>query len=184
MTPRSLALATKALEGAGSREIPLAVARVYKVGHNRRVLLGVMFAVLTMTVLTNVLSLSSESFVRLIAMQFAMALLLGVIFVPIAVRTQRGDDMLAGGRLGLLVVTASGLRLFATPWRRPPVVQLALTLDDLAFAHVEPRRMVLDLPRFVFGHIAGTLAFEISGRDVVQLRRAIQLLEEAQDAQR
>jgi hypothetical protein len=83
----------------------------------------------------------------------------------------------------LLVITSNGVRLFR-PASRRRTAALVLTLhrDEIAFAHIEPRRSIFDLPRFVFGHIAGAMTYEVAGKDVLQLSQAIERLEEADAA--
>ncbi|MEO6122371.1 MAG: hypothetical protein ABIR32_01580, partial [Ilumatobacteraceae bacterium] len=90
--------------------------------------------------------------------------------------------LLDGARAALLVVTDTGVRLFPlSATRRVGSVALTLELDDLAFAHIEPRRSIFDLPRFVFGHLGGAMSYEIAGKDVLALRHAIERLEQSVD---
>ncbi len=177
-----LATATRALRDSGSREIPTAALKVNVVGHFRRLMIAMMIGILGMTVLSQFLDLSSKSFVALVITQLVIAAVLALALGAILVRTLKGDPALHGRRSGLVVITAKGLRLFSTAAsRRAPTPALHLDLDDLVFAHVEPRRSIFDLPRFVFGHIEGTMSYEIAGKDVLQLKHAIERLDESID---
>lgn len=182
MTPRMLALATKALRDNGSRENPSTAIRIGVIGQFRRQMIAVMIGVLGMTLLTQVLGLRGRSVISLLVTQFAIALVLIVILALVLARTLKGDPLLDGARAALLVITSTGLRLFPlSGFRRVGPVVLTLDIDDLAFAHLEPRRSIFDLPRFVFGHLGGAMSYEIAGKDVLQLRHAIERLEEASD---
>lgn len=177
-----LAAATKALRANGVIENPVAVVRVGVIGAFRRQMIAVMIGILGMTVLTQVLGLRGSSIVALLASQFALALALIIVLMQVLSRTLKGDPLLDGARAALLVVTDSGVRLFSySASRRVGPVALTLELDDLAFAHIEPRRSIFDLPRFVFGHLGGAMSYEIAGKDVLQLRHAIERLEASAD---
>ncbi len=182
MTPRRLAAATKALRAAGSREIPIAAVRVGVVGEFRRQVIGILLGILSVPVLSYVLGLDSKPYVVELVAQMAIAIVMVVMFALILVRTIKGDPTLHGARAGMVVVTAKGLRLFSLAGlRRVAAEVLTVPLDDLTFAHIEPRRSIFDLPRFVFGHPGGAMSYELQGKDVLQLGHAIARLEQPAD---
>jgi hypothetical protein len=182
VTPRMLATATKALRDNGVKENPVTAVRVGVVGQFRRQMIAVMIGILGMTALTQVLGLRDASVMALLLSQFALAVVLIIVLSQVLIRTLRGDPLLGGARAALLVVTNTGVRLFPlSGTRRVGAVALTLELEDLAFAHIEPRRSIFDLPRFVFGHIGGAMAYEIAGKDVLALRHAIEHLEASAD---
>ena len=182
MTPRRLAAATKALREAGSREIPIAAARLGVIGEFRRQVIGVLLGILSVPVLSYVFDLDSKPYLVELLLQVAIAVVMVTTFVLILMRTTKGDPTLQGARSGMVVVTSKGLRLFsAASRRRVPELVLTLPLDDLVLAHIEPRGSIFDLPRFVFGHAGGTMAYELQGKDVLQLTHAIERLEEPAD---
>ena len=177
-----LAVATTALRDNGVKENPVAVMRLGVVGVFRRQMIGLMLGILGMTALTQVLGLRGSSIIALLSAQVAMAVVLVVLLQLLLSRTLKGDALLDGARAALLVVTDSGVRLFPlSGLRRVGPVALTLELGDLAFAHIEPRRSIFDLPRFVFGHTGGAMSYEIAGKDVLSLRHAIERLEESAD---
>ena len=177
-----LATATRALRDNGVKDIPITAIRVGVIGQFRRQMIAVMIGILGMTALTQVLGLRGESLVVLLASQVALAVALILVLSQVLARTLKGDPLLDGARAALLVVTGTGVRLFPlSGTRRVGPVALTLELEDLAFAHIEPRRSIFDLPRFVFGHIGGAMSYEIAGKDVLALRHAIERLEASAD---
>ncbi len=182
MTPRLLAAATKALREGGSREIPVTAVQVGVVGQFRRIVIAVLISVLALPVISKVFGLDSKPYLVVFLTQFVMVILIGLVLTQALARTLKGDPILGGARSALIVVTAKGLRLFPlSGFRRIGALALTLDLDDLAFAHIEPRRSAIDLPRFVFGHLGGAMSYELPGKYVLQLRQAIERLDESID---
>ncbi len=182
MTPRMLATVTKALRDSGSREIPVTAIPVGVIGQFRRNVMAIIISLLALPVVSKVFELDSKPYLVVFLTQTVMVLLSALILIQALAWTLKGDPLLGGARSGLIVITSRGLRLFPLRGlRRLQPIALTLDLEDLAFAHVEPRRSAIDLPRFVFGHLGGSMSYEIAGKYVLQLRQAIERLEESAD---
>ncbi|MEO7397806.1 MAG: hypothetical protein ABIW84_04510 [Ilumatobacteraceae bacterium] len=181
MTQRLLAAATMALQESGSRERPLAAARIGVVGEFRRQMFAIIVAIVSVPFASRVFGLDSRPYLIELLAQIGIALTLIIVLVVVLSRTLRGDPVLLGARSGMVVITDDHVRLFASAGRRRFVPALSVGDDDLVFAHIEPRRSMFDVPRFVFGHLGGAMSYELQGKDLLQLNLAIERLGEQRD---